>query len=47
MRKDHITRFYESLARQEAIQAEKGLTSQQAIREMLMDAAGRGVGTIF
>jgi len=47
MRKDHIARFYESLARQEALQAEKGLTSQQAIREMLMDAGERGVGTIF
>jgi len=47
MRKDHIARFYESLARQESLQAEKGLTSQQAIREMLMDAGERGVGTIF
>jgi NADH-quinone oxidoreductase subunit B len=47
MRKDHIARFYESLARQEAIQAEKGLTGQQTIREMLMDAGERGVGTIF
>src|SRR5512133_96942 len=47
MRKDHIARFYESLARQEAIQAEKGLTGQQTIREMLMDAAERGAGTIF
>jgi NADH-quinone oxidoreductase subunit B len=47
MRKDHIARFYESLLRQEALQAEKGLTSQQAIREMLMDAGERGVGTIF
>ena len=47
MRKDHIQRFYDSLARQEGIQAEKGLTSQQTIREMLMDAADHGVGTIF
>jgi len=47
MRKDHIARFYDSLARQESIQAEKGLTSQQTIREMLMDAGERGVGTIF
>ena len=47
MRKDHIARFYESLARQEARQAEKGLTSQQTIREMLMDAAERGEGAIF
>ena len=47
MRKDHIQRFYDSLAHQEGIQAEKGLTSQQTIREMLMDAADHGVGTIF
>ena len=32
---------------QDALQAEKGLTSQQTIREMLMDAADRGAGTIF
>ena len=47
MRKDHIARFYESLERQDALQAEKGLTGQQTIREMLMDAGERGVGTIF
>ena len=47
MRKDHIARFYESLARQEALEAEKGITGQQAIRTMLMDAADRGAGTIF
>jgi hypothetical protein len=47
MRKDHIARFYDSLARQEAIEAEKGLTGQQTVRDMLMDAADRGVGTIF
>jgi hypothetical protein len=47
MRKDHIARFYESLARQETIQAEKNQTSQQTIREMLLDAGERGVGAIF
>jgi NADH-quinone oxidoreductase subunit B len=47
MRKDHIARFYESFARQEAIQAEQGLTGQQTIRNMLMGAAERGAGTIF
>jgi len=47
MRKDNIERFYESLDRQEALQAAKGLTGQQAIREMMFDAADRGVGTIF
>ena len=47
MRKDHIARFYDSYARQEALQAEKGLSGQQAIRDMLMDAGSRGAGTIF
>ncbi len=47
MRKDHIARFYESLERQEAIQTAKGLTGQQTIREMLMDAADRGASSIF
>ena len=47
MRKEHIARFYESLARQEALEAERGITGQQAIRTMLMDAADRGAGTIF
>jgi NADH-quinone oxidoreductase subunit B len=47
MRKDHIARFYESLARQEALQEKEGLTGQQAIREMLMGAAERGAGAIF
>jgi len=47
MRKDHIARFYESLAQQEAYEAAKGVTAQQAIREMLADAAERGAGTIF
>jgi NADH-quinone oxidoreductase subunit B len=47
MRKDHIERFYESLARQEALEAERGISGQQAIRDMLMDAADRGAGTIF
>ena len=47
MRKDHIRRFYESLERQKELEAAKGLTGQQAIREMLMDAAGTGAPTIF
>ena len=47
MRKDHIQRFYESLERQKELEAAKGLTGQQAIREMLMDAAGAGASTIF
>ena len=47
MRKYHIARFYESLERQDALQAQKGLTGQQTIREMLMDAGERGVGIIM
>ena len=47
MRKDHIARFYESLARQEAIEAEKGLTSQQAIREMVLGAGESGETRIW
>ncbi len=47
MRKDHIQRFYESLERQKELEAAKGLSGQQAIRDMLMDAAGTGAPTIF
>ena len=46
-RKDHIRRFYESLERQQAIEARTGQTGQQVIREMLMDAADHGAATIF
>ncbi len=46
MRKDHIRRFYESLDRRERLQAEKGLTGQQAIREMILDAADHNLATI-
>jgi NADH-quinone oxidoreductase subunit B len=46
-RSDHIRRFYDSLDRQKALEAEKGLTGQQAIRNMLMDAAEQGAATIF
>ena len=47
MRKDHITRFYESLERQKELESRKGLSGQQAIREMMFDAAERGVDSIF
>ena len=47
MRKDHITRFYESLERQKELEASKGLSGQQAIREMMFDAAERGATAIF
>jgi len=46
-RKEHIRRFYESLERQQAIEARTGQTGQQVIREMLMDAADHGAATIF
>ncbi len=46
-RKEHIRRFYESLDRQERLQAEKHLTGQQAIREMMLDAADHNLATIF
>ena len=47
MRKDHITRFYESLERQKELESRKGLSGQQAIREMMFDAAERGATAIF
>src|ERR1035437_8450439 len=34
MRKDHIARFYESLDRQKELEASRGLSPQQAVREM-------------
>ena len=47
MRKDHIRRFYESLDRQRGIQQDRGLTEQQAVREMVLDAADRNLATIY
>ncbi len=47
MRKDHIARFYESLDRQKELEASRGLSSQQAVREMMLDAGDRGLATIF
>lgn len=47
MRKDHIRRFYESLDRQRGIERDKGLTEQQAVREMVLDAADRNLATIY
>ena len=47
MRKDHIARFYESLDRQKELEASRGLSSQQAVREMVLDAGDRGLATIF
>ncbi len=47
MRKDHIRRFYESLDRQRDLQRDKGLTEQQAVRDMVLDAADRNLATIY
>ncbi|HET8901812.1 MAG TPA: NADH-quinone oxidoreductase subunit NuoB [Holophagaceae bacterium] len=47
MRKDHIRRFYESLDRQRGLERAKGLTEQQAVREMVLDAADHNLATIY
>ncbi|HEU4951756.1 MAG TPA: NADH-quinone oxidoreductase subunit NuoB [Holophagaceae bacterium] len=47
MRKDHIARFYESLDRQRDLERAKGLTEQQAVRQMVLDAADRNLATIY
>ncbi|MBI4914077.1 MAG: NADH-quinone oxidoreductase subunit NuoB [Acidobacteria bacterium] len=46
-RKEHVERFYESLARQEALQARRGLSTHQAVREMVLEAAAAGQQAIF
>ncbi|MBS1766613.1 MAG: NADH-quinone oxidoreductase subunit NuoB [Acidobacteria bacterium] len=47
MRKDHIARFYDSLDRQRGIEREKGRTEQQAVRDMVLDAADHNLATIY
>jgi NADH-quinone oxidoreductase subunit B len=47
MRKDHIARFYESLDRQRGLERAKGLTEQQAVRELVLDAASHDLATIY
>ena len=47
MRKDHIRRFYESMDRQRGIERDKGLTEQQAVREMVLDAADHNLAAIY
>ena len=47
MRKDHIRRFYESMDRQRGIERDKGLTEQQAVREMVLGAADHNLATIY
>ncbi len=46
-RREHQDRFYESFARQEELQRAKGLTTHQAVREMILDAADKGLQAIF
>jgi NADH-quinone oxidoreductase subunit B len=46
-RKEHIERFYQSLARQEELQAARGLTSHQAVREMVLEAGAAGEQKIW
>jgi NADH-quinone oxidoreductase subunit B len=41
-RKEHIERFYQSMARQEDLQRAKGLTSYQVVREMVLEAGAAG-----
>ena len=41
-RKEHIGRFYESLARQEELQRARGLSSHQAVLEMVLEAGAQG-----
>jgi NADH-quinone oxidoreductase subunit B len=41
-RKEHIERFYASMARQEELQEAKGLSSQQVVREMVVAAGEQG-----
>ena len=47
MRKDHIARFYESMDRQETLEKQKGLSRQQIVREMVLEAGDKGLSTIF
>jgi len=41
-RKEHIERFYASMARKEERQLATGLTSQQVVREMLVETGAQG-----
>jgi NADH-quinone oxidoreductase subunit B len=41
-RKEHIARFYESMAKQEELRQSRGLTEPQAVRELVVDASQSG-----
>ena len=47
VRKEHVDRFYESFARQEALQKERSLTTYQTVREMVLEAGQTGQQAIF
>jgi NADH-quinone oxidoreductase subunit B len=46
-RKEHIERFYQSLARQEDLQKAKGSSSYQVVREMVLEAGHNGEQQIW
>lgn len=46
-RKAHIEAFYASMERQQALEAAKGLTPHQAVREMLLEAGDAGAQRIW
>ena len=46
-RKQHIERFYESLSRQEALQAARGNSNYQVVREMVLEAGAKGEQQIW
>jgi NADH-quinone oxidoreductase subunit B len=46
-RRESLERFYASMARQEELQAARGLTNHQVVREMVLDAGERGEQRIW
>jgi NADH-quinone oxidoreductase subunit B len=46
-RKEHIARFYESMARQEELQAQRHLSEFQTVREMVLEAGHAGATRIW
>jgi NADH-quinone oxidoreductase subunit B len=46
-RKEHIQRFYDSMARQDELQQAKGLTNYQVVREMVLAAGEQGAQQIW
>jgi len=46
-RREHIEQFYASMAEQEALQAARGLSNYQVVREMMLAAGDRGEQRIW